>query len=76
MNHISWVQIKNSKRLFDCNNETDVEAYKSFLKTNSWGKNACPFVLEFPYLTVPDMIKDKMIHHLLKVKKHDIRQAA
>jgi homoserine acetyltransferase len=39
------------------------------LRTGSWGHDGCPYVLEFPYLTIPDMIKDKLIHKFLKVKK-------
>lgn len=61
--------IKSSKkRVFDMNNKKDVEIYKSFLETNSWKvSGSCPFNLEYPYLTVPDMIKDKLIRKFLKV---------
>ena len=34
--------------------------YSYFLKNNHWQQN-CPFVLEWPYLTITDMIKDKLI---------------
>jgi hypothetical protein len=57
------------KRLFDVNCKKDLDMYTKFLKTGAWGKDACPFVLEFPYLTIPDMIKDKLIHKFLKVKR-------
>jgi len=58
----------NKKRKFDMNSKADVEIYKSFLETNSWKiTGSCPFVLEFPYLTVPDMIKDKLVRKFLKV---------
>ena len=62
--------IKSSKkRLFDINNKKDVEIYKSFLETNSWKvSGSCPFQLEYPYLSVPDMIKDKLIRKYLKVE--------
>jgi hypothetical protein len=33
-----------------------------------WGVNGCPFVLVFPYMTVPNMIQDKIIHSVLGVK--------
>jgi len=59
------------KRLFDVNDKKDVQVYTNFLKTGAWGRNTCPFILEFPYLTIPDMIKDKLIHNFLKVKKSD-----
>ena len=56
------------KRKFDLNSKKDVEIYKSFLETNSWKiTGSCPFQLEFPYLTVPDMIKDKLVRKYLKV---------
>jgi hypothetical protein len=58
----------NKKRKFDINSKADVEIYKSFLETNSWKiTGSCPFVVEFPYMTVPDMIKDKLIRKFLKV---------
>ena len=55
------------KRYFDVNSRKDIQSYKFFLKENAWG-TTCPFVLEYPYLSVPDMIKDKLIHKFLKVK--------
>lgn len=55
------------KRYFDVKSKKDIQLYKVFLKENAWG-NACPFVLEYPYLNIPDMIKDKLIHKFLKVK--------
>ena len=67
-------QILSNKRelyKFETTNKKHVLLYRSFLETGSWKvTGSCPFKLEFPYLTVPDMIKDKMIHHLLKVEKH------
>jgi hypothetical protein len=57
------------KRLFDVGSKKDVSSYTKFLRTGSWGHDGCPYVLEFPYLTIPDMIKDKLIHKFLKVKK-------
>ena len=56
------------KRKFDINDKKDVDLYRRFLATYSWGHSGCPFELEFPYLTIPDMIKDKLIHKFLKVK--------
>jgi hypothetical protein len=42
---------------------------KDFLQQGTWGYDGCPFTLEYPYLTIPDMIKDKLIHKFLKVEK-------
>jgi hypothetical protein len=61
------------KMFFDPKSKQHINMYKNFLKTHAWGNNGCPFILEFPYLTIPDMIKDKMIHKLLGIKKEDFR---
>ena len=60
--------LRKQKRYFDEDNKVDVELYRQFLVNgNKWGENACPFILEFPSLTVPDMIKDRLIRKFLKV---------
>jgi len=56
-----------TKRKFDVNNKKDVALYKAFIIDGRWGETGCPFTLEFPYLTVPDMIKDKLIHKYLNI---------
>lgn len=61
------------KKFFDTENKRDVAMYSHFLRTGAWGKEGCPFTLEYPYLTVPDMIKDKLVHKFLKVKKYEGR---
>ena len=58
-----------TKRKFDVGNKKDVEMYKSFLVTRRWGSGGCPFVLEFPHLTIPDMIKDKMMDKYMKIDR-------
>lgn len=55
-----------TKRKFEVTSKADVGVFKVYLETSSWGKDTCPFELEFPYLTVPDMIKDKLVYHFLK----------
>jgi len=63
-------QLIKPKRLFNVNDQKDIDIYAKYLRTSSWGHTkACPFILEFPYLTIPDMIKDKLIHKFLRVKK-------
>jgi hypothetical protein len=50
------------------NNKEDVEIYKHFLVHNDWKiVGSCPFELEYPYTSVPDMIKDKLVRKFLKV---------
>lgn len=50
------------KRYFNEKSKKDTMVAREFFKTHSWGKEGCPFILEYPYLTIPDMIKDKMVH--------------
>jgi len=57
-----------SKEYFDTNNKKHVQIFKTFVEKNCWGHNCCPFALEEPYLSIPDMIRDKLIRHYLKVK--------
>lgn len=61
-------QVIPKRRLFDVNNKKDVDAYKFFLTNSKWD-NSCPFILEEPFLSIPDMIKDKLVHKNLKVEK-------
>jgi hypothetical protein len=56
-----------SKDYFDPNNKQHVAIFKNFVETNTWGYKCCPFALEEPYLSIPDMIKDKLIRNYLKV---------
>lgn len=60
---------RKQKRYFDENNKDDIETYKQYLVNNNrWGEVGCPFILEFPYLTTPDMIKDRLIKKFLGIK--------
>ena len=60
-------RIVRTKRNFDVNNKKDVALYKTFVIHGRWGNDGCPFNLEYPYLSVPDMIKDKLIHKYLNI---------
>ena len=57
------------KRHFDVNSKEDQERFANFLTTGAWGRDGCPYTLEYPYLTIPDMIKDKLVHKFLKNQK-------
>jgi len=59
LSHWQW-----QKRWFDSTNKQDLTDYAYFLKHNHWKEN-CPFVLEWPYLTITDMIKDKLIEQYI-----------
>ena len=60
-------KVVRAKRKFDVNSKKDVALYKTFLTEGRWGEDGCPFKLEFPYVSVPDMIKDKLIHKYLNI---------
>lgn len=64
-----WQQAVNQKRRFDPARKKDREEYKHFLEHKTWRSQVCPFVLEWPYLTIPDMINDKLTHYVLGATK-------
>lgn len=51
-----------TKRRFNSNSKKDLLEYKFFLDNNKWIEN-CPFELEYPYLSIPDMIRCKLIEN-------------
>jgi hypothetical protein len=55
------------KRFFNEMSKEDIQEAKYFFEKHSW-KNGCPFILEYPYTSVPDMIKDKMVHKTLGIE--------
>jgi hypothetical protein len=65
LNLLSQQMIVN-RTVFNPKNKDHLKEYKYFIENNSW-KNVCPFWLEWPYLSVPDMIKDKMIKSMLTI---------
>ena len=64
MNKIAMMEI-NKRNIFDPSFSDDLDVAKSFLKNNSWSANGCPFFLEWPYLDIPSMLKDKITKHTL-----------
>lgn len=56
------------KRFFNPKSKKDMAVAKLFFQSHTWGRQGCPFFLEFPYSTVPDMMKDKIIHHSFGLK--------
>jgi hypothetical protein len=55
LSHVHW-----QKRYFNPNSKTDIQDYKYFLDNNRWN-GLCPFQLEWPYLTIVEMIRSKLI---------------
>ena len=57
------------KKTLDVNSAKDLRQYQNFLKNKSWG-DGCPFELEWPFLSIPEMIQYKIIEaHLSKIIK-------
>jgi hypothetical protein len=54
----------NQRRLFDPSNKEDMKTVKKYLQGMKW--NNCPFYLEWPYLDIPSMLKDKIVAHTLQ----------
>lgn len=57
---------KHNRRTFNPQDKNDMEEYAYFLKNQKW-RNGCPFLLDWPYLTVPDMIKDRVVRQHLNI---------
>ena len=56
LSHVVW-----NKRYFNPYSKEDVKEYKHFLDENSWN-TGCQFYLEWPYLTITEMIRSKLIN--------------
>lgn len=50
-----------NKRHFDVNSARDLQEYQNFVNTGTWGRDGCPFVLEYPHSSIPDMIKERFV---------------
>jgi len=60
-------KVIRERHLFDPNNKKHLDEFKYFLVNNKW-QGSCPFELTWPYLNVPDMIKDLIVNNYLKIK--------
>jgi hypothetical protein len=54
----------NQRRIFEPSNKEDMKVVRKFLQDNKW-ENNCPFYLEWPYLDIPSMLKDKITDYAL-----------
>lgn len=60
--------VVKQRRFFSEKSKEDIALAKQFFKNHAWGKSGCPFLLEYPYISIPDMIKDKIVHNALGLK--------
>lgn len=65
MNRIETWNI-NQRRLFEPGSKDDMKIVRKYLNSLSWGEYGCPFYLEWPYLDIPSMVKDKITQYTLK----------
>jgi hypothetical protein len=56
----------HQRRFFKPGSNDDLKVVKKYLHSLSWGKEGCPFYLEWPYLDIPSMVKDKITEYALK----------
>jgi hypothetical protein len=55
LSHTVW-----HKRTFDAASAEDLRVYQDFLLNSRW-RDGCPFIVEWPFLTVVDLIKHKIV---------------
>lgn len=56
----------NQRHYFEPSSKDDLKMVRKYLHSLSWGDSGCPFYLEWPYLDIPSMIKDKITNYTLK----------
>lgn len=54
-----------NKRFFDPTKADDLELALCYIRTGRWTGDGCPFVHDWPYTNVPDMIKTELLLHYL-----------
>ena len=60
-------QVQRQRVRFSPDDKKHVKQYRNFLVNRKWDTLGCPYELEWPYLSIPGMIKDKIINHYLKI---------
>ena len=60
-------QVQRQRVRFSPEEKKHIDAYRHFVVKQKWENPGCPYELEWPYLSIPDMIKDKIINHYLKI---------
>jgi hypothetical protein len=58
----------HQRHQFNPSNKGDMIEVRKFFNTNKWDYG-CPFFLEWPYLDIPSMLKDKITSYTLKSLK-------
>lgn len=53
------------REIFDPNNKDHLYKFKFFIENGRW-ETVCPFFLEEPWMSIPDMVKDRIVRNVLK----------
>lgn len=76
-----------AKRPFNPTDPKDLEEYQYFVNNARW-RDGCPFIMDWPFLTVPDMIRYRLVEEYLdsmiaqavnaskKAKQYHVRSTA
>lgn len=51
------------KRYFDPGSAEDILEYKYFVTKGRWKSSTCPFRLQWPFLTIPNMLHEMVAKH-------------
>ena len=60
-------QVQRQRVRFSPEDKKHIDQYRKFVVKRKWENPGRPYELEWPYLSIPDMIKDKIINHYLKI---------
>jgi hypothetical protein len=60
------------RRFFNPANKHDIKEFRYFMGNGKWPNHQCPFYLEWPYLTIPDMIKDIFTKYTLGIEENHV----
>jgi hypothetical protein len=54
--------------IFDATNVEHRREYQNYLKTGTWANCKFQFVLEEPFLDLPNSINDKLVRHYMNIE--------
>jgi len=63
---LNELKTQHIKRIFDVTAKKDLIAYRHYIKQRRWGEQGCPFELEWPWTSIPDMIAHKIAEHAVE----------
>jgi hypothetical protein len=61
-----------NRRFFNPSDKKDIRDFRYFMANGKWAGYQCPFFLIWPYLTIPDMIKDQFTKYTLGIEESHV----